>query len=227
MIALLKRKRAASILGIALDGNRLEVISLRRSNGTLHLRQTLAVPLALSPLTDASELVGQEIRNHLDQLGIRERRCAVCLPLSWVLSLQSQVPELSEEDRASFLELEAERGFHSGPEALFTAHSFFKTPAGEQYTTFLAVPRDQLETLERVLRAAKLKPVTFALGVTALQAADAEAGRVIVLALRNNTVDLQVTAGGGIVALRSLDGAIETQGDSHHLGPVAGGTGRK
>ena len=207
-----KRKRPGSILGLALDGNRLEIVSLRRSNGTLHIRQSLAVSLALSPLTDAAELVGQEIRNHLDQAGIRERSCAVCLPLSWILSLQSQVPELSEEDRASFLQLEAERGFHSGPETLFTVHSIFKTPDGGQYATLLAAPRNQLEALQRVLRAARLKPAAFALGVTALQAASADPGRVVLLAVRNNTVDLQVTAGGGIVALRSLDGAIETQG---------------
>jgi hypothetical protein len=212
MIALFKRKRAASILGLALDGNRLEVVALRRSNGTLQIRKTLAVSLALSPLTDAAELVGQEIRNHLDEAGIRERRCAVCIPLSWVLSLQTQLPELSGDDRASFLQIEAERGFHSGPESLLTASSLFKTPGGEQHATLLAVPRNQLEALQRVLRAAKLKPLAFALGVTALQAAGAEPGRVVLLAVRNNTVDLQITAGGGIVALRSLDGAIETQG---------------
>jgi hypothetical protein len=217
MIQLFKRKRAASILGLALDGNRLEVVSLRRSNGALQLRQTLAFSLALSPLTDAAELVGQEIRNHLDQAGIRERRCAVCIPLSWVLSLQTQLPELSGADRDSFLQIEAERGFHSGPEALFTAHSLFTTPGGEQYATLLAVPRNQLEALQRVLRAARLKPVSFALGVTALQAANAEPGRVALMAVRNNTVDLQVTSGGGIVALRSLDGAGEAEGAQKSL----------
>ncbi len=129
-----------------------------------------------------------------------------------MLSLQTQLPELSGADRASFLQIEAERGFSSGPEALFTAHSLFKTPGGGQYATLLAVPRDQLEALQRVLRAARLKPAAFALGVTALQAAGAEPGRVVLLAVRNNAVDLQVTGGGGIVALRSLDGAIETEG---------------
>jgi hypothetical protein len=212
MISLFKRKRASSILGLALDGNRLEVVSLRRNNGTLHLRQHLVVSLTLSPLTDPVELVGREIRNHLDQAGIRERTCAVCLPLSWILSLQTQVPELPEEERESFLEIEAERGFHSGPENLFTANSIFKTATGEQHATLMAAPRNQLETLQRVLRAARLKPVTFALGVTSLQAAGAEPGRVVLLAVRNNTVDLQVTGGGGIVALRSLDNVIETEG---------------
>jgi hypothetical protein len=212
MIQLFKPKRAASVLGLALDGNRLEVVWLRRNNGTLHLRQVTSVSLALSPLTDAAELVGQEIRNHLDQNGIRERRCVACLPLNWVLNLQTQMPEMSAEDRASFLQIEAERGFHSGPESLFTVHSFFKTPTGGDFATFLAVPREHLDALQRVLRAAKLKPLAFAIGVTALQSAAADTDRVITLALRNNTVELQVTAGGGIVALRSLDSAVETVG---------------
>jgi hypothetical protein len=212
MIQLFKKRRPASVLGIALDGNRLEVVWLRRTNGTLHIRRSVAVPLALSPLTDEAALVGQEIRNHLNQSGVREKRCVVCLPLSWVLSLQTHLPEMSEEDRASFLQIETERGFHSGPEALFTLHSNFKTPAGGDFATLLAVPRDHLESLQRVLRAARLRPLAFAIGVTALQPANADPGRVVLLAVRNNTVDLQVTAGGGIVALRSLDGAIETVG---------------
>jgi hypothetical protein len=212
MIDLFKPKRAGSVLGISLDGNRLEAIVLRRSNGTVHVQQSVVAELALSPLTDAPELVGREIRNHLDQAGIRQRRVAVCLPLGWLMTLQTKIPELSEEDRASFLQLEGERGFHSGPESLLNASSLFSSPSGESFATLMAVPRNHLATLEKVLRAAKLKPVTFAIGVTALQPPAADQDRVIALVVRTSSVDLQVTGGGGIIALRSLDGAIETQG---------------
>jgi hypothetical protein len=212
MINLFKSKRAASVLGIALDGNRLEAVVLRRSNGGTLVRQTVSASLALSPLTDDPELAGREIRNQLDAAGVREKRCAVCLPPSWLLTLQSKVPDLPEADRAGFLQLEAERGFHSGPEALFIVHSLFQPAANEQYATLMAVPRNNLNTLERVLRAAKLKPVTFGLGIAAVQPADLDAKRVITLLVRNSAIDLQVTGGGGIVALRSLDGAIETHG---------------
>jgi len=212
MIDLFKFKRAASVLGLALDGNRLEAVVLRRSNGTLQVRQSVSASLALSPLTDDPELAGREIRNHLDAAGIRERRCAVCLPPSWLLTLQIQVPGLPEADRAGFLELEAERGFHGGPEALFTVHSLFQPAAGGQCATLMAVPRNNLNTLERVLRAAGLKPVTFGLGVGAVQPASGDTQRVITLLVRSSAIDLQVSGGGGIVALRSLDGAIETQG---------------
>jgi hypothetical protein len=212
MIDLFKFKRAPSVLGLAFDGNRLEAVVLRRSNGTLLVRQRVSAPLALSPLTDDPELAGREIRNCLDAAGIRERRCAVCLPLSWLLTLQTKLPELPEADRAGFLRLEAERGFHSGPEAMFTAQSLFQPALGEQYATLLAVPRENLSTLERVLRAARLKPVTFGLGIAAVQPAAAESQRVITLLVRGSGIDLQVVGGGGIVALRCLDSAIETHG---------------
>ncbi len=211
MIELFKSKRAASVLGLVLDGNRLEAVVLRRSNGTLHVRQTVSATLALSPLTDDPELVAREIRNHLDAAGIHERQCAVCLPPSWLMTLQTKLPDLPEADRAGFLQLEAERGFHSGPETLFTAHSIFQA-ANDRYATLMAVPRENLSAVERVLRAAKLKPVTFGLGVGAVQPAAGDTQRVITLLVRPGSIDLQVSGGGGIVALRSLDSAIETQG---------------
>ena len=147
MIDLFKSKRSASVLGIALDGNRLEAIALRRSNGTVQVRQMISASLALSPLTDDPELAGREIRNHLDAAGIREKNCAVCLPPSWLLTQPTKVPDLPEADRASFLQLEAERGFHSGPETLFIVHSLFQASATEQYGTLMAVPRNNLSTL--------------------------------------------------------------------------------
>jgi hypothetical protein len=211
MIDLFKSKRGSSVLGLALDGNRLEAVVLRRANGTLQVRQMVSASLALSPLTDDPELAGREIRNHLDAAGIRERRCAVCLPPSWLQTLQCKMPDLPEADRPGFLQLEAERGFHGGPETLFTVNSIFQL-ANEHYATSMAVPRSNLTTLERVLRAAKLKPLTFGLGISAAQPAAGDTHRVITLLVRSNAIDLQVSGGGGIVALRSLDGAIEAQG---------------
>jgi len=82
MMEFLQKKRApSSMLGLALDGGRLEGVVLRRTNGSLHVLKQFGVSLALNPLTGDPELVGREIRNHLDQAGIRERRCAVCVPL--------------------------------------------------------------------------------------------------------------------------------------------------
>ena len=44
----------------------------------------------------------------VEQAGIRERRCVVSLPLSSALFLLTEIPEMPEEDVASFLEIGAD-----------------------------------------------------------------------------------------------------------------------
>jgi len=217
MMDLLRKKRPpSSVLGLAIDAGRLEGVLLRRTNGSLQVLKHFSVSLALNPLTGDPELVGREIRNHLDQTGIRERRCAVCVPLGWALTVQTKVPDLPEGDIASFLEIEAERGFPYGPDALSVCNSRCRFASGEQLATLVAIPRNHLSQLEKALKAAQLKPVSFTLGVAALQSAQNGAG-VLALAMGEHGVDLQVTCGGGIAALRALEGAIETEGMQKRL----------
>jgi hypothetical protein len=219
MIKLLKKQRATSALGLALDGNRLEAVVVRRTGGSLQPKESLSVPLALSPLGGDPELVGREIRNHLDQAGVRERRCVVAIPVSWVLTMQTKLPaELSRADQESFLQIEAERGFTSGHENLFIAHSISDAAGGEQHATLVAIPRNHLETLERALRAAQLKPLSFCLGVAEMDGGGKDAGQgSFALAVGSNSVELKAVFNGGILALRSLDGAVEADGAQRHV----------
>ena len=213
MISLFKKQHASSVLGLSLDGSQLEGALVRRTNGSVVIQKTFFASLSLDPLTNDPELVGQEIRNHLQKAGIRERRCAICVPLNWALTLQTKVPELPEADAASFLQLEAERGFHYAPEALLISSSRFRSPAGENYATQIAVSRDHVSRLEKALKAARLKPLTFSFGLTALQSASKETSRgVMAVAIGENGVGLQVSCGGGIAALRALEGTLESEG---------------
>src|SRR6202451_2802794 len=106
MISFLKKQRPPSVLGLALGGNQLDAVVVRRLNGSLRVQQTVTASLALSPLSGDPELVGREIRNHLDQAGIRERRCALSLPPGWLLMLQVKLPDLPEADLGSFIDIE-------------------------------------------------------------------------------------------------------------------------
>ena len=213
MISFLKKQRPPSVLGLALGGNRLEAVVVRRLNGSLRVQQSATAELALSPLSGDPELVGREIRNHLDKAGIRERRCALSIPPGWVLALQVKLPDLAEADIASFLQIEAERGFPSGSDSLHIVNSRYQLSTGEKYATLLGVPRNHLETLEKVLRAAQLKPLTFSPGIASLDFPEKASGDgALVLALGNHSLDLMVAAGKGIVAMRSLDAAMESEG---------------
>ncbi len=210
MIKFLKKQRATSVLGLSLEGNRLEAVVLRRTNGSIQPKETLVTPWELNALNNDPEAVGRELRKQLDAAGIRERNCAVCLPLSWVLTVPAQLPELPEEDIASFLQLEAERGFPSGYENLQMANSRSRAPGGGQHVTMMAVPQEHLNNLERALKAAQLKAQTYSLGITALEAdTEASGAGEMKLRLGSSSLDLLVSAGGGVLVLRSLDGAVE------------------
>ena len=214
----LLKPRGSSLMGLTIEGRRLEGIILSRGKSSPEAGQPFEALLSLDPLTNDPELVGQEIRNRLDEAGIRESRCAVGVPLNWVLTLPVKLPEIPEEDVGSFLSIQAERGFPYAPEDLRTTTSRCRSAKDGQYATLVAIPRDYLSRLEQVLVAARLKPVRFSLLVAALQLPSAaESEGVLALVVGENRVDLQITCGGGVVALRSLEGAIETDNGQRQI----------
>jgi hypothetical protein len=213
-----KGSRLTSLLGLALDGTKLDGVVLRRTDGSLEVQQSFSVSLSLDPLTAATELVGREIRNHLDAAGIKERNCVVGLPLKWALTTSVEVPELPEADIDSFLQLEAERGFHCDIATLHFAASRSHSNAGKQHAFLVGIPKNHLALLEQALRAAKLKPLSFSLGITALLPPGAESSNgVLGLAIGETHVGLEVTSGGGVAALRALEGALEMDGSRRVL----------
>jgi hypothetical protein len=214
----LKRQRLSRLLGLALDGNRLDGIVLKLAEGTLQVQQSFSVSLSLDPLTNDPELVGREIRNHLDAAGIHERHCVVGLPLKWVLTTHVEVPQLPEADVASFLQIEAERGFPCDVTTLQVCTSTCRTSAGKQYAVFAGIPQNHLALLEQTLRVAKLKPVSFSLGMAALQPSTVETSQgVLALVIGESHVGLQIVCGGGVAALRALEGALELEGSRRVL----------
>jgi hypothetical protein len=215
---LFRRQPGNALLGLSFDGSRLAGALVRRTNGSVEIKKTFAASLSLDPLTAEVELAGREIRNQLDAAQIRERWCAVCLPVNWALTLTIKLPEIPEEDVADFLQIEAERGFPYGPEELMIAHSRFRTASGGQFATLVGIPREHVARLETVLQAAQLRPVTFSLGLTALQRADLDpAEGVIALLPGEVTVAMQISCGGGVAMLRTLDGAFEQAGAEREL----------
>jgi Tfp pilus assembly protein PilN len=213
-----KRKRLATLLGLTLDGSRLEGAVLRHAGGSLQLLQSFSATLTLDPLTAAPELVAREIRNQLDAAGVRVRDCIVGVPLKWALTAQTELPQLAEDDAANLLQMEAEKNFHSDVATLRLADSSCALAGGKQHVTLVGISSSQLTTLEQILTAAKLKPVNLSLAISALQSPGAEnSDGVLALVLGESHVGLQVTAGGGIAALRALEGAVENEGTRRTL----------
>ncbi len=199
-------RTATSVLALAFGSGRVEGVEIRRSNGSVALRQAFAHDLSLQLLGHEPELVGRELRKLLDAAGVRERACTVCLPTAWVLSLQVPLPDLQGADLESFLQLEAERGFPYAPEDLVVARSSFESPAGRRYVELLAVPLESVQRLEAVLGAARLRPITFSLATASLQPPGrTDDDGTLALHHEGSHLALQVTLGGGIALLRSLE----------------------
>jgi hypothetical protein len=218
-----KRKQLTSVISLVLDGGKLEGVVLRRTNGALQKLQSFSAPITLDPLTAAPELVGREIRNQLDAAGVRERNCVVGVPLKWVLTAQTELPPLPEADAQSLLQMEAEKGFHADTAELQISNSRCALAGDKKYVLLAGIPHTHVVALEQVLAAAKLKPASFALGISALQSGGGDASSpgaatrasqppALALVIGESNVALQVTAGGGVAALRALEGAIETEG---------------
>ena len=215
---LFQRQPGNSLLGLSFDGSRLEGVHVRRTNGSVEIKKAFAVTLSLDPLTAEADLAGREIRKQLDAEQIRERWCAVCLPLNWALTLAVKLPAIPEADVADFLQIEAERGLPYSLDDLMLAQSRFCGAGGEQFVTLVGIPREHVTRLEAVLQAAQLRPVTFSLGLTALQPAEAESSDgVLALHPGDSTVGMQISCGGGVPMLRTLDGAFEQVGPEREL----------
>jgi len=206
----MKSKALTSLLGLSFENGYLEAVLLRRTVRQVQVRRTLRAALSLDPMRNEPELVGREIRGILLDAGINESRCVVCVPLSWVLTLRTDLPNLSKEDVASYLNLQAEREFPFAPEDLFIAVSQFTTPSGRKEALLAAIPRHHLNALLATLRAAKLRPVEVTAGIASLASANASSAEGAVAVLMNeNRADLAMSFGRSIVALRSLEEATD------------------
>ena len=206
-----RTKRVTSLVGLAVEDGRLRASHVTRNKSGLAVAKSAAADLTLDLLHPESELVGRELRNHLDAAGIRERQCVVALPPSWVLSQQVRVPDLPAEDVAAFLQLEAEKGFPCDPEQLLIVSSP-QAAGGANFVTQLAVRREQLDQLAAVLKAAGLRALGYTLGLSALPGVitTGDEGR-ITLSLGRKEATLLVSAGGGITAYRTFDASIKSE----------------
>lgn len=212
------RHPGASMLGLAFDGSQLEVVEIRRANGSVEIANSFTTALSLDLLSNAPELVGREIRKALDEHNIRERWCTVCVPLNWALTLNVPLPDLPESDLASFLQVEAERGFPYGQDALLTATSRYQVVEGQKHATLIALPRSHVTRLESILQAAQLRPASISLGIAAMVPADQESSDgVLAMVPGTDNIRMQLTLGGGIALLRTIEGAFDQAGAERQL----------
>lgn len=119
------------------------------------------------------------------------------------MTMSVEIPDLSDSDLQSYLELQAEGEFPFGIEDMQLASLVYRAPDQSRCATLAAIPKNRIEHIQRVLQHARLRPVSLVLGL-----APAAAGNnpQLVLDVQPDHVDLNVRCGEGFAVLRSLEG---------------------
>ncbi len=193
-----------SLVGIELDDKRIHVAAVQRTGQECKVKAYGSAPLSLDIFTHEPELIGQEIRNHLEQLGIRESSCIVCLPLQWVMSHSIELPELSADDERNYISLHAEREFPFSSDDLILSTSRYRTSKNQQHATVAAVPANHVRILQSILKSAKLRPVSFSVASASLQDSESQDGK-IVLTIKETCMEFLIRSCGGIASMRCLE----------------------
>ena len=163
----------------------------------------ISVALSAGELFENPAQAGAKVAAALDAAGIRERRCAVCLPLSWALTTSADLPEISPEDLRGYFELRAEREFSTAD--LRLAHNPYTLPDGQKRATLAAIPIKRMEAVETLLQSAACRPVSISL---ALKGSLARPEPMLNLLANGDQTDVLVSCGGGIAAMRTLSNPV-------------------
>ncbi|MFM7103346.1 MAG: hypothetical protein ACKO3N_19525, partial [Verrucomicrobiota bacterium] len=210
-------RKTPSILALSLEGGRVEAVVVRRTNGSVEAGPAVTLELPGEALSGDPAGPARALRAGLDAAGLRERRCVVGLPLDWVFVVATPLPDLSPEDTASLLDLEAERHFPQSMDNLMVARAPFGGADTGRGVLQVAVPRERLDRLEAWLRAARLAPASFTLALPPLaQACGGGAAGWALLAVGADQVALGVGSADGFASLRCLTGVLDRSG----AGPV-------
>lgn len=160
-----KKTKHSALLGLAFEGRRVLAVRMKRAGSQAEVQSTQALRLDLDPMGDDPQLVGEALKKALREHKLHEKHCVVGVPLSWALTHSFDMPELSDEDRQSYIDLEAERVFPMPPHEL----SLSLTRSGQaNVSTLAALPLEHVDRLRTILNQADIRPISITLGVAAL-----------------------------------------------------------
>jgi hypothetical protein len=202
-----KRLQVVNALAVTLESGRIVAEWMRHDAESTRLVRSISILFGSERVVSDPARVGQELAAQLAAAGIKERRCVVCIPPSWALTTATDVPDMNAEDLRGYLELKAEREFPIAVSDLRLAYCAYNLPDGQKRATLAAVANKRIAAVELMLETAGCRAVSISLGITACLPKPETPAALHFLA-NGNHVDVVVAAGGGIVALRSIDGPV-------------------
>lgn len=159
----LQQKKPASVLSLDWRYDTLHFESVRKAGTSCQSSKAGEVDLLEDLFTTPAEAFGVKLREKLNAVGVSEKSCVCTLPIGWLFTFRTEVPDLDEEDLEFFFSTQAEREFPFPIEDLHIARSVFTSPDGKKYAIMAGIPVQRLTFLNGVLEAAKVKPLSWSL----------------------------------------------------------------
>ncbi|MBN1517812.1 hypothetical protein JXA32_14705 [Candidatus Sumerlaeota bacterium] len=208
-------KQTSLLFGCALAGKRLSLVELRRGAEAIHGRKSLQATLSVDPLSDDTALIGRDIRNRMEEAGMRGGRCVLCAPMSLFYSCLIETPPISGEDLESFLALQAERNFPWPAQDLIWRSIFHESEERKRYALLIGLPLSKVNHLREAFAAAGLELVSIHTNISAFSGAQ-PASRIH-LHLSPEGVEIGLLREDKPVALRMLAGCDPSSLDARTL----------
>jgi Tfp pilus assembly PilM family ATPase len=211
-----KRFQPRTSLALTLESERVAVSVLSEQESGDGVFQTFSIPVGADEISREPEKAGALLAAALNESQVRHRACVVRIPPGWAMTASIDLPDVSSEDLRSYLELCAEREFPIAVSDLRLAHSPYTMPDGRRRATLAAVPAKRIEAVAKMLAAAGCRPVSISLSLYECLSTS----KPTLYFLANGThTDVVITAGGGVVSMRSLAGL--THSDEVPFDPVS------
>ena len=222
-----KRLQPRSAVALTLEAEQIlvSVIRLSLEDDGHTVTPGTPIPVRASEVLTNPEKAGAVLAAALDAAGLRDKRCAVCVPPAWALTASADLPPVSADDLRGYLELQAEREFPVALNELRLAHGPYTLPDGKSRAVLAALPARRFEAVEKMLAAANRRPlsVSLALGDTLAQPAP----MLHFLAAPGQTEVIVTAQGGGVAALRSLPGPVAPEVAPESAAALATGLGEE
>jgi hypothetical protein len=151
---------SATILGLAISDRDIYCAEIAPgSRPTVQKMSRFALPAEGWGATQPAAL-GQQLRSHLREHGIRASRAVVGVPAKWLVAQEKDVPPLDEQAGYAMLRLQAERlSLAENAEMVFDVAGEWQ-PDKPAHVLLVGMLRAQAERLARVCSAAELSVVS-------------------------------------------------------------------
>jgi len=192
------------VLVVSLTSKLFSFVLAESSRGKVVLKKTGMIPLRVNPLVDDVDVVGCELKEHLDKNGISDSSCILCLSLDKLMLKQWSIPDIDDEELQDYVEVQVEQDFGFGDDELAMDYTTFIHTDTTRSVVALAALNNSFERLKSIVKASGLKLISASCGCAELSNAVNDSSSHLILSCDAAGVNMTVGRGDELFMMRQL-----------------------